>query len=97
MGVGDPHGLALGSYLASAAHLGVWDIVVALVIALLKTGIVLWVFMELNQHRFINQLVVLFSVGLAALLLSLMVADVLTRRTFPRAPIATEAERNGLP
>ena len=89
--------LALGSYLASAAHLGVWDIVVALVIALLKTGVVLWVFMELNQHRFINQLVVLFSVGLAALLLALMVADVLTRRTFPRAPIATEAERNGLP
>ncbi len=85
-------GLALLSFLFSGSHHGIFDIVFALVIAVAKTALVALFFMELIEHRFINSMVVLVSAGLIALLLSLMVADIRTRRTFPRGPVPTEAE-----
>jgi len=82
-------GLALLSFLLSGTHHGAFDIVFALVIALAKTTLVALFFMELIEHRFINTMVVLVSAGLITLLLSLTVADIVTRHTFPRGPVPT--------
>jgi cytochrome c oxidase subunit IV len=79
--------LALGSFLLSRAHLGPLDSVIALAIAAAKTALVVLFFMELIEHRFINSLVLIVSTGFVVLLVSLMVADVLMRQTFPAAPL----------
>jgi cytochrome c oxidase subunit IV len=84
--------LAIVSYLLSLAHLGSLDIVFALLIAVLKTVLVVLFFMELIEHRFVNTLVLVVSAGFAVLLLFLMVADVVTRHTFPRGPFPAEDE-----
>ena len=81
--------LALGSFLLSRAHLGPLDSLIALTIAAAKTALVVLFFMELIEHRFINSLVLIVSAGFVVLLVSLMVADVLTRRTFPRETLPT--------
>jgi cytochrome c oxidase subunit 4 len=79
--------LALISYLLSRAHLGGLDVALALLIALAKTVLVALFFMELVEQRFVNTLVLIVSGALAVLLLSLMVADVSTRHTFPKGPL----------
>jgi cytochrome c oxidase subunit 4 len=79
--------LALISYLFSLAHLGALDEVLALLIALVKTVLVALFFMELIHHRFVNTLILIVSGGFVVLLVSLMVADIRTRHTFPPAPL----------
>jgi cytochrome c oxidase subunit 4 len=60
-----------------------------------KSVLVVLFFMELIDQRFVNVMVCLVSAGFVALLLSLMVADVLTRHTFPRGPLPAVEETAG--
>jgi cytochrome c oxidase subunit 4 len=78
--------LALLSFELSG-HLGRFDVAFALGIAVVKSVLVVLFFMELIEQRFVNVMVCLVTAGFVALLLSLMVADVLTRHTFPRGPL----------
>ena len=74
------------SFLLSLAHLGTLDVVLALGIAVVKTALVGLFFMHLIEERFSIVVVPFVAVFLLLLLLSLVVTDVLTRRTFPKAP-----------
>jgi cytochrome c oxidase subunit 4 len=78
--------LAFLSY-GMSGHLGSADVTFALGIAIVKALLVALFFMELIEHRFVNTLVCMVSAGFVVLLLALMVADVLTRHTFPRGPL----------
>jgi cytochrome c oxidase subunit 4 len=82
--------LALASYLLSRAHLGRIDVAIALGIAIVKTVLVALYFMELAYHRFVNTLVLVVSGAFVVLLVSLMVADVATRHTFPKGPLPVQ-------
>jgi cytochrome c oxidase subunit IV len=82
--------LTLASFLLSLAHLGAADTVAALVIATAKTALVLLFFMHLVEQRAATSLVLVVVAFLLVLFLSLMVADVITRRTFPRGPVPVE-------
>jgi cytochrome c oxidase subunit 4 len=86
--------LAFVSYSLSG-KLGHFDVVFALSIAVVKTVLVMLFFMELIEMRFVNVMVCLVSAGFVVLLLSLMVADVLTRHTFPRGPLPVVEETAG--
>jgi cytochrome c oxidase subunit IV len=79
--------LTLTSFLLSLTHLGAADTVAALVIAAAKTTLVLLFFMHLIEQPVANALVLVIVALLLVLLISLMVADVETRKTFPRAPV----------
>jgi cytochrome c oxidase subunit 4 len=79
--------LAALTFLLSRAHLGSLDIAFALVIAVAKTVLVVLFFMELIEHRFVNSMVLIVSAGFVVLLVSLTVADILTRHTFPKGPL----------
>ncbi|WP_437283844.1 cytochrome C oxidase subunit IV family protein [Sorangium sp. So ce406] len=79
--------LTLASYLLSLAHLGRGDVVAALLIATVKTVLVLLFFMHLIEQRFANALPMIVSALLLGLLLTLMISDVTTRETVSRAPI----------
>lgn len=75
------------SFGLSYARTGAWELPIALVIAVVKSVLVLLFFMHLIEQRLINAFTVVVAVGLLALLMSLVAADVLTRRTFPRTPL----------
>ncbi len=74
------------SFLFSRLHLGAADIVIALVIATVKTTLVALFFMHLIEERFSVILAPAVALFLFLLLLALTLVDVATRRTFPRAP-----------
>lgn len=59
------------------------DVAISLAIAAGKTGLVLWFFMDIGQQPVQARLAVLTAVLLLILLLSLIVADVGTRRVMP--------------
>jgi cytochrome c oxidase subunit IV len=80
------------SFLFSLAHLGAVDIVVALVIAVIKSLLVVLVFMHLAEERFSVGIVPMVAVFFFLLLGSLVVTDVVTRRTFPRGPMPSVGE-----
>lgn len=73
------------SFSLSFAHTGAWELPIALGIAVVKSVLVMLFFMHLVEQRFINAFVPIVSVGFAALLVSLIVVDVVTRQTFPAA------------
>ncbi|WP_437774163.1 cytochrome C oxidase subunit IV family protein [Sorangium sp. So ce1097] len=79
--------LTLVSYLLSLAHLGPADVVAALLIATVKTVLVLLFFMHLIEQRFANALPVLVAALLLGLLLTLMITDVTARGTTSVAPL----------
>jgi cytochrome c oxidase subunit IV len=79
--------LTLSSFLLSLAHLGGLDIVLALLIAVIKSVLVGLFFMDLLDQRFTNWMVPAVAVSLVALLALLLSTDVATRQTFPRAPL----------
>lgn len=79
-------GLTALSFLLSLAHLGAIDTVFSLVIAAAKSTIVLLFFMHLVEERFTVSVVPALAAGYVLLLVALMAIDVLSRRTFPRAP-----------
>jgi cytochrome c oxidase subunit IV len=66
---------------SSAVELGV-----ALSISIVKTLFVLFIFMHLVEQRFANRLIVIVTFLFIVLLVSLMAADPLTRKTFPKTP-----------
>ncbi len=75
------------SFGLSYGHLGVTaDMAISLGIALVKTLLVLFLFMHLIEQRASSQLVVLTCVVLLAILVTLTAADVATRHTFPPRP-----------
>lgn len=67
--------------LGGGAELGV-----ALTISVVKTLLVLFIFMHLIEQRFANRLIVIVTFLFIVLLVALMAADPLTRKTFPRTP-----------
>ena len=72
-----------------ASRLGLSDtaeLAVALTISVVKTLIVLFIFMHLIEQRFANRLIVIVTFLFIVLLVLLMAADPLTRKTFPRTP-----------
>ena len=79
-------GLTGLSFLLSLAHLGAIDTVFSLVIAAVKSTLVLLFFMHLVEERFTVKLVPFLAFGYVLLLVALMATDVLSRRTFPRTP-----------
>jgi cytochrome c oxidase subunit 4 len=79
--------LTLLSFLLSRAHLGSTDIAVALIIAFAKTALVLLFFMHLVEERFSIVVIPFVAAGFIALLVGLTVTDVVTRVTFPVAPL----------
>jgi cytochrome c oxidase subunit IV len=85
------------SFGLSLLHLGTADIGVALGIAVVKTALVVLVFMHLAEERFSVVMLPVVAVFLFALLSSGVVADVVTRRTFPRAPSPNLDELPALP
>ncbi|WP_437948573.1 cytochrome C oxidase subunit IV family protein [Sorangium sp. So ce296] len=79
--------LTLLSFALSFLRTGAWEIPIALLIAVVKSVLVLLFFMHLVEQKFINAFAIIVAVSFLALLLSLVVADVATRRTFPPAPL----------
>lgn len=89
-------GLTAISFGASWLHLGAADIVVALVIAVIKSALVLLFFMHLIEQRGANALVIGVTVIFIALLASLMASDVTTRlHTSPRPVIGVSGAEPG--
>ena len=94
-------GLALGSCLLSFAHLGAFAPVVALSIGLAKAALIVAFFMNLAGQPSICRWAFALGIALAALLLIMVGADVLTRETpglaqpglTSDAPVAATAQR----
>ncbi|MDI1480966.1 cytochrome C oxidase subunit IV family protein [Polyangium sp. y55x31] len=74
------------SFGTSRLGLGEVELLIALSISVAKTLIVLFIFMHLVEQRFANRLIVILTFLFIALLVSLTVADPLTRKTFPPRP-----------
>jgi cytochrome c oxidase subunit 4 len=105
---GEPHGVLVPHRLAAFAALVVlataslligtrthwpwWDVAISLAIAAVKTGLVLWFFMDLSEQPFRARLAVLVAVLLIMLLVGLTAADVGTRQTAARATQAPSTE-----
>lgn len=70
---------ALSLWLSTLA-LGAWEMPLALAIAGVKAVLVLLVFMELWTASFLPRFVIVVILAALALLMSLMILDVLTRR-----------------
>ena len=71
------------SFALSFADLGVATVPVAMLISLAKATLVAAFFMELVEQRFVNRFVLVAAAAFVVLLITLMVADVLTRGTPP--------------
>lgn len=80
--------LTATSLAASRLDLGPVDLVVSLAIAIVKSGLVLMLFMHLAEERFATRMIVVLSTIFVVLLVGLTAADVATRHTSPPAPIA---------
>lgn len=65
---------------------GVAELAVALSISVVKTILVLLIFMHLAEQRFANRLIVIVTFLFMVLLVTLTAADPLTRKTYPRTP-----------
>jgi cytochrome c oxidase subunit IV len=79
--------LTLLSFVLSRADLGAVDTVLSLLIAAVKSALVGLFFMHLIEERLRTAFVPIISTGFVILLISLVVTDVLTRHTFPKAPL----------
>ena len=79
--------LTLLSFGVSYIHTGAWEIPIALAIAIVKSALVFLFFMHLVEQKFMNAFAILVAAGMVVLLLSIMMADVLARQTFPPAPL----------
>ncbi|MDI3287985.1 cytochrome C oxidase subunit IV family protein [Polyangium sp. 15x6] len=74
------------SFGISLLGLGEAELFIALSISVVKTFVVLFIFMHLVEQRFANRLIVILTFLFIALLVALTVADPLTRKTFPPRP-----------
>lgn len=73
--------------------LGPWEMPVAMLIAAAKGALVILFFMHLVEMKRVIALVPLAVIGFMTLLLGLMGADVISRHTFPPAPLPLEAPK----
>lgn len=80
-------GLTLLSLGVSYLHTGAWELPIALLIAVVKSLLVLLIFMHLSEVKFVNAFVVILALALLSMLLLLVAADVTTRHTFPPGPL----------
>ncbi len=74
------------SYASAHIDLGGWAMPVALGIAAVKAGLILWFFMELGEMRTSIQVAALVSFLLFVLLVGLATLDVATRSAPPLLP-----------
>ncbi|EYF06923.1 cytochrome C oxidase subunit IV family protein [Chondromyces apiculatus] len=88
-------GLTALSFGLSWLHLGTVDTVIALLIAVVKSTLVVLFFMHLLEHRTVSGLVLGCTVFFIALLTSLMAADVATRINSTPAPFVITGESEG--
>jgi caa(3)-type oxidase subunit IV len=79
-------GLTFVSFGTSLLKLGRWELVIALSISVVKSLIVLFIFMHLIEQRFVNRMIVIVTFLLIVLGVSLTAADPLTRKTYPPRP-----------
>jgi cytochrome c oxidase subunit 4 len=84
--------LATISLLVGTALRGAGAVVISLAIAVIKTGIVLWFFMDLVEQPFRSRLAIAVAALLVILLVSLSSADVATRLVMPRGPSPEPSE-----
>ncbi len=82
--------LTLASFLISRAHLGAMDTVIALGIAVVKSTLVGLFFMHILEERFRTAFVPIITVVYILILMSFVVTDIVSRRTFPRTPLPME-------
>lgn len=75
------------SWALSSAHLGAFEVLVALGIAVAKSALVMLFFMHLIESRFVHVLPPIVATLLIALLAGVTALDVATRHTFPAAPL----------
>ena len=80
--------LTVVSWQLSLLDLGAFDLAVSLLVATVKSTLVVLFFMHLAHGRFSTKLVVIVSALFVVLLVALTAGDVATRRTFPIAPDA---------
>ena len=73
----------LSLLLGTQLHWYFGDVAISLSIAAIKTYLVLWFFMDIGEQPIQARIAVLTAVMLLALLVSLVVADVATRRVMP--------------
>jgi cytochrome c oxidase subunit 4 len=81
------------SFLLSRARLGSLEIVVALGIAVVKSSLVVLIFMHWLAERSTPRLVVFVVAFYIFLLASLATADVATRKSFPKTPHTPAEQR----
>jgi len=74
------------SFGASRLAHGSVEMLVALGISVVKTLVVLFIFMHLIEQRFANRLIVILTLLFTLLMVSLTMADPLTRKTYPMRP-----------
>ena len=84
-------GLTALSFLLSRALSSGLEMPVALLIAVIKSVLVGLFFMHLLEEHPRTLVVPIVAAGFIALLVTLVVTDVVSRRTFPRAPLPMEA------
>jgi caa(3)-type oxidase subunit IV len=77
---------ALSFGASKIAPSGGLELVVALSISMIKTFLVLSIFMHLAEQRFASRLIVTVTFLFIGLLVTLTAADPLTRKTYPRTP-----------
>jgi cytochrome c oxidase subunit 4 len=82
----------LSLIVATTLHWAGGDLAISLVIAALKTGLVLWFFMDMGQQPFQARLGVVVAAVLVILLVSLTATDVATRLVMPRGPVPPPGE-----
>ncbi len=99
--IGAPHYLAVwvalvvlagGSYLFARVHPPEpWALLVAMAVAVVKAALVMLVFMHLWAHRGASRLAMGVAFGFIALLMSLTLADVVTRLPVANPPQSQQA------
>jgi cytochrome c oxidase subunit 4 len=84
--------LATLSLLLGTTLRGAGAVALSLVIAVVKTGLVLWFFMDLADQPFRSRLAIAVAALLVLLLVTLSATDVATRRVTPRGPSPEPSE-----
>jgi cytochrome c oxidase subunit 4 len=75
--------LMLSSWWAAAFPLGIWNLVIGLAIAVVKTSIVVWLFMRMRSATVLVRIVALVALGTYGLIYALTAVDYATRHQAP--------------
>ena len=82
----------LSLILGTSLHWYWGDVTISLMIAAVKTFLVLWFFMDLGEQPFRSRLAISVAAILLLLLVGLSTTDVATRIATPRGPAPQQAE-----